>query len=408
MRRGRPSIAVIGTRGVPASYGGFETCAEKTAERWVRDGEDVVVYCRRSHFGDRPDRYKGMRLHYMPSLDRWGLGTPTAALAAVIHLVVFERGARRVHLYNNGNALLLPFLTLFGRRVLLSADGIEWKREKWGRAQRWAHRLGETVSSRWAGRLIADNEEVASYYREKHGIEPVVIAYGAEDIRPEPEVAAPILESHGLEPGGYFIFVGRVVPEKGLHELIDAYERLNTPHQLVIVGDAEPSAFRDSVFERANERVRLVGYQYGEDYEQLLANAAAYVSASRLEGTSPSLLSSMAAGVPCLVNGIAENRATAGDAVLYFAEHDGGDLARTWQRLINDPDLAFTMVQRAMAHVDVHYRWDGIADHYLETFADLDGHRPRKEDHRDGSDDGMPIAPVLRFPSRWERGRIAT
>jgi glycosyltransferase involved in cell wall biosynthesis len=369
-------IAVLGTRGIPANYGGFETCAEQLSLRWTAAGHDVVVYAHRHRYDKRPENVNGVEVRYMRSLRRFGLGTPTAGLLGACDLILRRRSHRHVHLYNTGNAFLIPLLRLFGFRVVISVDGIEWLRDKWGFIQKSAHQLGARLAVRFADKVVADNKSVAEYYAEHFGCNTATIAYGAQPIARSND-ADDILSRFGLKAGQYCVFVGRIVPEKGVQELIDAFARLNTSLCLVIVGDDNPTAYRNAIWARQSEKLRLVGYQYGHVYEQLLVNAAMYVSASRLEGTSPSLLSAMSAGVCCLVNGIPENRNTTAGSVALYRQNDADDLVRTWQGLLDHPDQMKRVAAAGQAHQRRFYDWDGIANDYLALFSDLEQRRSR-------------------------------
>src|SRR5262249_33694581 len=154
-------------------------------------------------------------------------------------------------------------------------------------------------------------------------------------------------------------FVGRLVPEKGVHNLIQAYKRLNTDYPLVIIGDdVTQTPYRDELFSHQSDRIRLLGFVYGEDYEQLLSGAQAYVSASSLEGTSPSLLAAMGARVCSLVNGIEENCAAAQGAAILFEKNNYDDLQRKWQQLANEPAVVEEWAEKAYQYVVANYRWD--------------------------------------------------
>ena len=367
-------IAVLGTRGIPANYGGFETCAEQLSQRWVAGGHQVVVYARRHHYLHHPDTVSGAHIRYTGCIQRFGLGTPTAGFLAAVDLILRRREYRRVHLYNTGNAFLLPLLRLFGFRVVISVDGIEWLRQKWGPIQKTAHKLGARLAVRFADRVVADNKSVAEFYADHFGCSCATIAYGAQAIRRSQD-ADEILARFGLQAGRYCIFVGRVVPEKGVQELIGAFERLETDLSLVIVGDDAPTAYRNDVWARQTDRVRLLGFQYGHVCEQLLVNARMYVSASMLEGTSPALLSAMSAGVCCLVNGIPENRNTTDGSVAMYKQNDIDDLVRTWQTLLDDPNLLARVAASGQAHQRRCYDWDVIANQYLELFHDVEKSR---------------------------------
>ncbi len=369
----RRKIAVIGIRGLPANYGGLETCADEVCRRWVRAGQDVLVYCRSGRYPERPVAIGGIALRYLPSLPVKSLDTLSHTFFCVLDLIFNKRDYRDIHLYNTGNSIFIPLLRMAGKRVVLSGDGIEWKRQKWGRLAKLVHKLGERLAARFANEIVVDNEEVGAYYKGKFDAPTTLIAYGANEIGIEREKSAALLQRHGLETGRYFLFVGRIVPEKGVHELIEAYNAVRTDFPLVIIGDDDPrSPYRKEVFGNASDRVRFLGFVYNEDYEQILANAYMYVSASRLEGTSPSLLAAMGAGVCCLVNGIPENIATVKGSVPAYAENDREDLVRRWQALADDPGQARAVAATGRQCVRDHYSWDAVADSYLQLFS-----RPR-------------------------------
>jgi glycosyltransferase involved in cell wall biosynthesis len=365
------NIAVLGTRGIPANYGGFETCAEQLSQRWVSCGHEVLVYARKERYPERRASCNGAALRYTSSLHRFGLGTPSATLAAAFDLILRGRKYRWVHLYNTGNAFLLPLLRVLGFRVLISVDGIEWRREKWGPLQKLAHKYGARLAARFADRVVVDNDAVGDFYLRRFKCATTTIAYGAQPIRRRADDQE-TLSGFGLKPDGYCIFIGRIVPEKGLRELIDAYQQLKTDLVLVIVGDDVHTAYRKEIWARQSSRVRMVGYQYGRVCDQLLANARMYVSASRLEGTSPALLSAMSAEVCCLVNGMPENRSTAGNSVAFYEQDNVEDLVRTWQALLDDPERLATLASSGLAHQRRFYDWDAIARRYLQLFDEVE------------------------------------
>jgi len=363
------SIAVIGIRGLPANYGGLETCADEVTRRWVEAGHEVRVYCRRNRYQQRPSSYNGVDLVYTPSIDSKSLDTVSHTLFSIVHLLFTGWRFRHVHLYNTGNSIFMPLLKLFGKKVVLSGDGIEWRREKWGRVAKLVHRVGERFAVWFADSIVVDNAEVGKYYRERFGISTDLIAYGANDIEPDTEHSAQLLERHELTARAYYLFVGRLAPEKGVHNLIEAYRSLNTEWPLVIIGD-DPSGgdYRDQLFAQQSSRIRFLGFVYNEDYEQLLVNAYMYVSASELEGTSPSLVSAMGAEVCALVNGIEENVATARGAAALYRKNATDDLARLWQALIDDPERVARTAAEGKACVARYYRWEAIAEQYLDVF----------------------------------------
>jgi glycosyltransferase involved in cell wall biosynthesis len=190
-------------------------------------------------------------------------------------------------------------------------------------------------------------------------------------IEPQDTLAASLLSRHSLVAGRYFIFVGRIVEEKGVHDLIRVYKELQTDMPLVIIGDDDAGTrYRDQVFANASRKIKFLGFIYNDEYEQLLLNAYMYLSASRLEGTSPSLLSAMGAGICCLVNGIAENVATIKGAFPAYAENDLGDLQQRWQHLIDNPDEAARYAQQGQECIRQNYSWDAVAADYLELLVE--------------------------------------
>lgn len=367
-------IAVLGTRGIPANYGGFETCAEQLSRRWAAWGHEVLVYARKYRYDQRSTIVNGVHVRYTTCFPWFGLETPSATVLAVLELMFCSRRFRWVHLYDTGNAFLLPLLRIFGFRVVISVDGIEWRRKKLGFIKKWAYRVGARLAVRFADKVVADNDSVADFYAQHYNCLPAMIAYGAQPIG-RSEDAGEILSRFGLKADQYCIFIGRIVPEKCVRELIDAYERLDTELALVIVGDNAPTTYRKEVWSRQSDRVRLAGYQYGRICEQLLANARMYVSASMLEGTSPSLLSAMSAGVCCLVNGIPENRNAAGGSVVFYEQDNIEDLVLSWQALLDDPDRLTKVAAAGQAHQRHFYDWDVIAKQYLELFRDVERQR---------------------------------
>jgi len=363
-------IAVLGIRGLPANYGGLETCAEQVTRIWADQGHPVLVYCRRQRYPVKTERIGGVRLKYTRSIQSKCFGTLSHTLVSVLDLLMFERKVRVVHLYNTGNGIFAPLLKLFGKRLIISGDGLEWKREKWGSLAKLVHKIGERMAMMFADRVVVDNEVVRKYYANQYGYDPALISYGAKPIRCESSRAGEILARYGLEAKKYFLFVGRLVPEKGVHELVQAYKRLNTEYPLVIIGDdANNTPYRNELLRHQSDRIRFLGFLYGEDYEQLLINALLYVSASRLEGTSPSLLAAMGARVCSLVNGIEENHATADGAALMFDKDNYEHLQQRWQQLVDEPQLIEEWAEKGQRHAADRYRWDTIASEYLSIFS---------------------------------------
>jgi glycosyltransferase involved in cell wall biosynthesis len=375
MPHGKPAlrIAVLGTRGVPASYSGFETCAEELGARLSARGHAVTVYCRIPHISYPGREYRGMRLVKLPTIRSKHLDTIVHTFLSSLHAL---GAGYDIALYLNvGNASLCWMPRLAGQRVVLNVDGLDWKRKKWGRLARWYIRSSERWATRNPHRVVTDSRRVQEYYRERHGAATTYIAYGAVPGRVPPGAA---LRRFGLEPGRYVIFVGRLVPENCAHHLVEAWAGLSTDWKCVIVGDAPyAEEYIRALRETADPRVVFTGYVFGEGCRELLSSAYCFVETSEVGGTHPALLEAMAASTAVIVNDTPENLETIGDA---GSSYDGAvgaaSLRAALERLLKDPALAAEQAARAGQRVRAHYSWDAVTDAYEDLFHKL-GPGPR-------------------------------
>jgi glycosyltransferase involved in cell wall biosynthesis len=370
-------IAILGTRGIPARHGGFETCVEETSTRLAARGHHVRVYCRKER-GEQPATYRGVALAYVPQPDnkylhtlghtfraarhlaRHPLPAPPVSLILVDNPLSTTSGRGVVHLYNVGNAILIPLIHRSGYRVAISVDALDWARSKWNRVARAYLQLAERCAVRFADCVIVDSKVIAGYYARRYGRETAYVAYGADTTEVTED---DLVRSYGLEPGRYVLFVGRLKPEKQVHHLLEAYRGLETDIPLAIVGDDPFSQdYIRQLKAMADERVRFLGYAYDRAFRQLCAHAALYVTPSAVEGTSPALLGAMGAGACVLVNGIPENLETIGDAGFSYAPNDPADLRRQLARLLASPELRRQTGQRARERVRAVYNWERITD----------------------------------------------
>ncbi len=369
-------IAIIGIRGMPPLYGGAETASDELGQRLAARGHDVVVYCRlHNSEAPRPRTYNGMRLVHLPSFHTKNLDTPTHVILCVLHLLLRER-ARIVLLSGVGTSFIIPLMRLFGRKSVMWADGQDWKRGKWGRVARWFLRSSARFTARVSNGIVTDSTVGHAFYREELGRPTTYIPYGANIERID---GTDELERWGVEPGRYVCFVGRLIPDKGVHYLIEAFEGLTTDHKLLIVGD---SPYTPEYVERlkrtTDPRIRFTGYLFGDGFKQLMRNCSVYVQPSDVEGTSPVLLTAMGYGRPVVVNGIPENRATIGDAGLTFDSGDVEQLRGILFDLLADAERREQLGRIAEERVRTHYNWERITDEFQRFFADLDAGRPPK------------------------------
>jgi glycosyltransferase involved in cell wall biosynthesis len=356
-------VAQAGIRGVPANYGGSETAVEEVGRRLAADGAEVVVYCRR-HKSPFPDReYKGMRRVVLPSIPTFNFDTISHSIVSSLH-VLGRNTADVVHFHGMGNALCLPLFFLSKKKTVITIDGPDWERPKWGPVARRVLRLAATLAVRWADHLIIDNHPSIDYFRREFTLgesDFTFIPYGA-DLEPPTETDQ--LAQFRVTPRGYLLFVGALVPDKGPDVLLDAYARVGGDLPLVVVGDS-PFAedFRRELHAVAQKdpRVRMAGYVYGDAYRQLVANAYAYVHPARAEGTSPALLQAMGYGNCIVSSDIVEAREVVGEAALTFVGGDAASLAAQLERVLSDESLVQELRRESLARVREKYNWDDVA-----------------------------------------------
>lgn len=349
-------FALIGTRGIPANYGGFETFAEQLAPRLAARGHEVTVYGR-SRYVTIPERtYKGCRLVVLPTVNHKYLDTVVHTFLAAVH-VSFSR-AQVVYVCNSANALVSIIPRLFGKRVVLNVDGLEWKRAKWNALGRAWYKLGERLACRFPHRVVTDSQHIQRYYRERYGKESTFIPYGAPT---EPVATTEVLDRFGLTPRRYVLYVSRLEPENNAHLVLEAFEGVRTDLKLVIVGDAPYS--RDYIARlhaTQDPRVVFTGYVFGQGYHELQSHAYCYVQATEVGGTHPALLEAMGFGNCVLVYAVPENLETMGNAGIPFDSVQ--TLRARLQAVLDQPGLVEEYRQRAAERIRAMYTWDRITD----------------------------------------------
>jgi glycosyltransferase involved in cell wall biosynthesis len=361
-------IAMLGTRGVPAAYGGFETAVEEIGQRLVAEGHDVTVYCR-STGRDNPRTHLGMRLVTLPALHAKTLETLSHTAVSTAHFL----GARRqdvAFLFNAANAPFVPLLRSRGTAVAVHVDGLEWKRDKWGKTGRRYYRMAEQLAVREADALIADAQGIADYYDDEFGIPTELISYGSRILRNAPSDA---IEAIGLVPGQFHLAVARFEPENHVDVIVDGYRRSKAQLPLVVVGSAPYSAkYTDGVGEMAaaDPRIRMLGAVWDQRLlDQLYAHALSYLHGHSVGGTNPSLLRAMGAGTAVLGWDVVFNREVAGTAGLYF--DSASQLAPQIEEVERYPfrfrDIGELMQERARKR----YNWDSVTEAYEALAAKL-------------------------------------
>jgi glycosyltransferase involved in cell wall biosynthesis len=360
-------IALIGSRGIPACYGGYETLMEELAPRLAERGHQVTVYCR-SHYTPKVLReYRGVELVVLPTIRTKYLDTPVHTLVSCLHAA--QRPFDVALVVNGANAPFVPLLRSAEIRVALHVDGIERRRAKWGRLGRTVYAISEWLATLVPDVLITDAQTVREYYSCKWETESSVITYGVE---PRHEPPGEQMAKFGLESRRYFLYVSRFEPENNPHRVAAAYRSVPGDMPLVMVGGAPyAGAFVRSFTENADPRIIFTGPVYGRGYRELLSHCLTYIHATEVGGTHPALVEAMGYGNAVIVNDTPENREVAGDAAVYFRATESGSLAKIVRSVFQNIDILERLRLSAQQRAHQRSSWPRVADSYEDLLTEL-------------------------------------
>lgn len=362
-------IAILGTRGIPASYGGFETFAEHLATRLVARGHDVTVYCRAHYVSPRQMEYHGVRLKVLPTIRHKYFDTVVHTFVSAIHAVSHRFDAALI--CNAANAPFSPILRIAGTPVAINVDGLEHKRKKWNWLGRRYYQMAEYLSKLLPNEMVTDAQVIQDYYLSRHNARSTMIAYGSEvERRPDRE----LVRKWRVEPNRYVLYVSRLEPENNAHLVIEAFKKVRTAYRLLVVGDAPYAEHYIQDLKaraRGDKRIIFTGFVFGQDYRALQQNAYCYVHATEVGGTHPALLEAMGYGNCVLTLATPENVEVVGEAGVTYS--DEFDLTEKLQRVLRDGSLVHAYRHRAQARIRSHYDWDRVVDQYEQLFARMCG-----------------------------------
>lgn len=352
----KPHIALLGTRGIPARYGGFETFAEELSTRLVERGYRVTVYCRDRH----PEpKFRGVDLVHLPPVRHKYLETLAHTFASTLHLL---RHPADVALYCNGANAVFTFLPrLWGIPVALNVDGLERKRKKWNRVARAWYLLSEWLTTFCPTAIVTDAEQIREYYLQRWKADSLFIPYGA----PMGQVApGETLRRLALERRRYFLYVTRFEPENNPLMVRRAFEQVETELKLALVGDAPYAAdYIREIKDTRDPRVVLPGAIYSTGYHELQGNSFAYVHATEVGGTHPALIEAMGRGALVIYLRTPENEEVAGGAGLPF-DDEAALVRRLREVLAMTEDQRERLRAAAVERVRTRYSWKAVTDAY--------------------------------------------
>jgi glycosyltransferase involved in cell wall biosynthesis len=360
-------LAILGTRGVPARDGGFETFAEELGGRLAARGHDVTVYGRTRWVPRGQREYRGMHIVRLPAPRSKYLETVVHTVFSAIHALRSHWDV--VYVCNLANVPSVVLLRAAGKRVVLNVDGLEWQRAKWGPLGRAYYRLCARVASRLPVELVTDARVIQGYYQTAYGRSTSYFPYGT-DMEPVPDDGS--LARLGLTAGQYVLYVSRLEPENNADVVIAAYANLKTDLPLAVIGDAPYASEYIGKLKAAaaqDRRIRLLGAHYGHAYRVLRSHAAAYVQATEVGGTHPALVEAMGYGNAIAANDVPEHREVLADAAVYYRGAEQLQLAL--QRLLDDPALNAQLRSAAHDRARSLYGWDAVATAYESWILEL-------------------------------------
>lgn len=366
-------IAMIGAKRVPSREGGIEVVVEELAVRMVQAGHQVDVYNRRGGHVSGKDlptyhgrSYQGIRLISVPTLEVKGFNALIYSWLATARALFGHYDV--IHFHASGPCAALPLAKLFGIRTVATLHGIDSMRSKWGGMASAYLRFGEKMAAKCADELIVLSEGNRDYIRTTYGRDCRLIPNGISEPVP---AARETVEAMGLVPGRYLLYLGRIVPEKGLHYLIEAYRKIQTDVPLVIAGGASHTEdYLEKIRAMAQEdpRIHMTGFVEGERLRALFQYAQIFILPSDLEGMPMALLEAMSYGNCCLVSDIPENRSVVGDCGVCFRHGDVEDLRKELGSLLADEARREDLRSRAAEHVLSAYNWDAITQQTLQLY----------------------------------------
>lgn len=324
---------MFGQKRIPSREGGVEIVVEELCTRMVVQGHNVTCYNRGGHHvsgsefdSKRLKEYKGINLKTVPTIEKKGLAAVSSSFFAALCCAFGKYDV--VHIHAEGPAFFAWIPKLLGKKVIVTIHGLDWQREKWkaGFGAKFI-RQGERNAVKYADEIIVLSKGVQDYFEKTYGRKTVFIPNGVN--RPKKQKAELITEKYGLEKDSYILFLGRLVPEKGIKYLIEAFKQVDTDKELVIAGgSSDTSEFENEIKELAKEdkRILFTGFVQGQELEELYSNAYVYVLPSDLEGMPLSLLEAMSYGNCCLVSDIPECVDVVEDKALIFQKSDVNSL----------------------------------------------------------------------------------
>lgn len=357
-------IAMVGTKGIPATWGGIERHVEEISTRMAAMGHDVTVYCRPYYTTTDKSYYKGVRLRKMPTIPSKNLDAIVHTFVSTMEIILEDYDI--VHYHAIGPATMSVLSRLAGKNTVVTVHGLDWQREKWGRPAKMYLKLGERASVWFPYRTITVSRFLKRYLEDKYQRPVTYIPSAVTD----PVLRPPnLIKQFGIGEKDYILFVARLVPEKGCHFLLEAYERLNPDMKLVIAGGSSHSdEYVAELQTHASDKIIFTGYVYGEMLQELYTNAYCYVHPSTIEGLPVTLLEALAYGNCIVASDIPANTEAVQEAGILFPSQNVVGLIDALKTVIEDPDLADELRDKARTRGVKEYNYDSVTERTIKLY----------------------------------------
>lgn len=368
-------IAMIGHKRIPSREGGVEIVVSELSKRMVKRGHTVVAYNRKSeHIAGKEheiakdlDLWEGVKLKWIPTPNSSKLNAIVYSFLSTIDAVFHNYDI--IHFHAEGPASMVILAKIFRKRSIVTIHGLDWQRSKWGGFATEFLKFGEKTAAKYADEIIVLSQNVKDYFKKTYNRETVFIPNGISPAEPcSPDI---IVDKYGIEKDGYILFLGRLVPEKGIHYLIEAYNQIDTKKKLVIAGGSSHTSEYESKLKdmaKSNSNIIFTGFVEGKELEELYSNAYVYCLPSDLEGMPISLLEAMSYGNCCLTSNICECTEVCENNAEYFEKSNVDSLAQKLSILCNDPEIVKQYKQISSSFILKKYNWDKITKETLDLY----------------------------------------
>jgi len=365
-------IAMIGIKGLPATWGGMERIVEAMSIELVKRGHEVTVYCRPYYVPDRRKEYEGVKLAYTPTINSKHLDVAVSSFTSIAHCLFQDFDI--VHIHSIPPAIFTGIPRLFGKKTIVQVHGLGWTDVTWGPVVRWLMKAFEYPAVYWSNAIATVSDPAVEYFEKTYGVDVKYVTSTTEFHEPrQPDE----MKKLGLERNGYFLFVARLTPQKGLQYLLEAFKKVKTDKKLVIAGDVDAgdalAEYVKDLKAMADDRTEFLGWVYGDLLDELYTNAFAFVLPSETEGLSVSLIEAINFGCGVIVSDIPENLDAIQDYGFSFKSTDVDDLARVMQNLVDHPELVEEKRDKGREYVRKRYGIEPVVDELEKIYKEMLG-----------------------------------